>query len=250
LITPEGAVSLLAALSDISDDLEYFPGLEDHELRAATGLLDIIIEKLASEDSREAIKLSIVSSNSLTLALTLIQKLRDAADCTFAQGHRSTRHTPRFEPTEIEQLSEKILPNLERRFSSGLFMKEDYEPYRAYQMANSLGPGRTEGILRQASEGVGTDRVWHLINGIALSIMPEISIESWQHDPSTSVAGTSLLTRLKRFASVPYWKSFLEADYDRPTTKFEAFWLPHLLAAIEKDQSPPPSEEEPSSPQP
>ncbi len=234
--------SVLIAVSDISDDLNHEPGLEDNELRGAMKLSDSLIERLSQHGLEREILPAIRDVSGLTIALSLIEKMRCVSGCMFFNGATAPHRMLRLPPEEIEALSDKLLPEVMKRFWKNLFMKQKYDPSRAYRMAHALGPSRTEQVLKHAIELKDEEKVWNLVESIAISIGPSIDWESWKEPVENNAAGSVLLDHLLQFGGIGFWDSFLRGTPPGSSDSLSHDLIPHLYSAIEKKLNETPEE--------
>lgn len=225
---------LLLAVSDISDDLKREPNLGENELRSAFDLSDSVVERLAQKGLEAEVLPAIRDVSGLTLALYLIEQMRHVSDCTFFEGAKAPREMLRLPPEEIEVLSDDILPRVVKGFWMNNFIKQKYDPSRAYRMAHALGPLRTEQVLKFAIEQKDEKKVWELVESIAISIQPSINLESWNEPVENNAAGSVLLDHLFQFAGIALWESLLKGTLPNSLDRFSHDLIPHLAAAIEK----------------
>lgn len=226
------ATSILKSISSISDRLGYESGLGDNELKSAFLLSDLLIEKMCQDGLEGEIVSIIRKSSNVSLTLLLLEELRDSAECTFFQGASAPRGMPQLSPTEIDCLSDEILPSVTRSFWQSNFIKLRHDPSRAYRMAHALGPERTERILAKCIKAHETAKIWNLVEAVAISIMPSIHLNSWNDSELVGVTESALLEHLLQFASIGFWEGFILGESDYPLSELSKGLIRHLEVPI------------------
>lgn len=236
------AIEILTSLSLISDELKDSKEPEFDELSCAASLSKQLMQ-LALKDGlqQEFIHAMTGSTHDVTLGLSLIEQLRDASDCKFTSGAKAPYEMPKLGIEEIEKISDEILPRVVDRFWKNTFMKSRNEAWRAYRMAHALGPARTEKVLEKAMVNeASSEKIWYLIEAIAISIMPSMRLDSWDQEELKNAKDSVLLDHLLQFASSVFWKAFLLGEIPPSTGNTNSIDLIFdALVATERVPKPP-----------
>lgn len=228
------AEKILCSLLSVSDDLEYNPGLEDDELGTAFGLADILIEKMVRSGIPHQVAPAMIKSYGLSVSLMIVEKMRHAAGCSYSEGAKPSRELVRLTSGEIEKISDKLFEKVKKSFAEGGFMKQQYDLSRAYRMAHALGPERTEKVLKLALRKGNPEKLWLLVESIAISIMPSIRLDSWADPAMKHVEESELLNHLVQFGSTNFWASFLEKNRKATISPLSKNIVAHLERFLRK----------------
>jgi len=236
---PESIGHLLQAISSFSDDLGDIPGFNEGEYDQGLRLCDDLVSRLSKTGNERKILPAILDVGGVSIALYLLETLRHWNKCQFFTGAKGSNEILRISPEEIEELSDSIYPHVEKNFLLNLFIKGQWEASRSYRMAHALGPRRCEHIFIRSENLEKGEKIWRIIEAIALSIMPSIDIDSWEISVEGNAAGSSLLSHLQQFASLQYWKRFITSYPPEPQSKFAPLVLPHLKNALDREDEEP-----------
>lgn len=228
------AEKILFSLLSVSDDLEYKTGLEDNELGTAFDLADILIEKMARSGIAHQVVPAINRSCGLSVSLMIVEKMRHAASFTYFEGAKPSRESVKLTSGEIEKVSNKLFEKVKKCFAEGGFMKQEYDPSRAYRMAHALGPERTEKVLKFAVRKGNPEKLWLLLESLAISIMPSIRLDSWADPAMKHVEESELLNHLTQFGSIDFWASFLEKNKKLSISPLSKNMVTHLERFLKK----------------
>jgi hypothetical protein len=226
------AAGVLFAVSAVSDQLEDKMSLEEDEVRGMCRLSDELIARMAKDGLEREVLPAIRDAGEVTLALSLLEEIRDASGHALFSGARACQGLVRLSEGEIEALSDELLSLVSRRFWQDHFMSQEFDAWRAYRMAHALGPTRTEEVLKFAIEGSHEVKIWKLVEAIAVSVMTSSALDSWEEEEGANAAGQALLAHLTRFASANFWKSLVSGEICDPPTPFSRLLLRHLERAI------------------
>lgn len=219
----------LHTLASVSDELDNEVGIYS-EMSIANRLWFKLFERVPYDGRLSFIEDMFRESPGVSIPLTLLEQLRIHNGCQFANLKDQSRGMPDASPEKIEELTDLLFPQVEKRFRLELFPYND--AWRVYRMAHALGPVRVEKILRRdlAADSTG-EAVWVVVHGIVGSV--SVSTRKDLLSPTTLDLDChiALKNHLDWVASEKFWKRFLKAQSAFTQPDSRATILAHMAMA-------------------